>query len=41
MPNTYAKYIQRDDKTDYHKKHGNMHLMGLLDTLFPDFSILV
>ena len=41
MPNTYAEYIQRVDKTDYHKKHENMHLMELLDTSSPDCSILV
>ena len=35
MRNTYAEYIQRVDKADYHKKHENMHLMELLDTSFP------
>ena len=42
MPNTFAEYyIQRVDKTDYHKKLENVHLMELLDTSFPDCSILV
>ena len=25
MPNTYAEFIQRVDKTNYHEKHENMH----------------
>ena len=41
MSNTYAEYIQRIDKTDYHKKHENMHLIELLDTSFPDCNIFV
>ena len=32
MSNTYAEYIQRVDKKDYHKKQKNMHLMELLGT---------
>ena len=36
MPNTYAQYIQRVDKTDHQKKHENMHLT--LDPLIVVFS---
>ena len=36
MPNTYAEYIQRVDKTDHHKKHENMH--STRDPLIVVFS---
>ena len=38
MPNTYAEHIQKVDKTNYHKKHENMHLMELLHPLIVVFS---
>ena len=41
MTNTYAVYIQRVDKTHYHKKHEDMHLMELLETSSPDCGILI